>query len=72
MRAPTEVVIDRLVLSGVSEGQAPVILASFRRHMAHQLRHPTDRLPAATDEAERHGQLLADAVVRSIRRAELP
>lgn len=71
MTAPAEVVIDRLVLHGVREADAPAVVAAFRRHLAELLRDPGAGRRERGDlaETERHGRMLAAAVARSVRRA---
>jgi hypothetical protein len=66
MTAPAEVVIDRLVLGGVSGSDASAVVTAFRSHLVALLAGtpPTD---APADDAERHGRELAAAVARSIR-----
>jgi hypothetical protein len=69
MTAPAEVVIDRLVLGGVSAHDAPAVVTAFRSHLVVLLSGmPPAGEPA--DDAERHGRDLAAAVARSIRRAD--
>ena len=67
--APAEVIIDRLVLAGVSEHAAPALVAAFRNHLAALLSGPVLPLTPPADDAERYGRELAAAVARSLRRA---
>jgi hypothetical protein len=70
---PAEVVIDRLVLSGIAAQDAPAVVEAFRRHLARMLTGPSasadDVMATAGDSPERYGQQLAAAVARSILRA---
>ena len=67
--APAEVIIDRLVLTGVAEQDAPAVIAAFRSHLAALLSGPGLPPPPVASGAERHGRELAAAVARSLRRA---
>ncbi|MEV7731556.1 hypothetical protein AB0O75_05460 [Streptomyces sp. NPDC088921] len=82
MTAPIEVEIDRLVLHGVREPDAPAVLAAFRRNLAALLADParsiipvttetwtaTGQAPPAERDSERLGRDLAAAVARAVRR----
>ena len=78
MSAPREVVIDQLVLRGVSEPDAPHVIAAFRRHLADLLTSSAsahDELPRAQDPHSAHdgdidklGRDLALSVARAVQR----
>lgn len=82
MTAPIEVEIDRLVLHGVREPDAPAVLGAFRRHLAALLADPartvapitsetwtaTGQAAPAEPDSERLGRDLAAAVARAVRR----
>lgn len=77
--APVEVVVDRLILNGVQEGDASAVVAAFRRHLAAMLVDPATpgarvtrasgaragQPPQAESETERLGRELAAAVARA-------
>jgi hypothetical protein len=69
MTAPAEVIIDRLVLGGVSHDDAAAVVTAFRSHLAALLSSPVPPLTPPSDDAEQYGRELAAAVARSLRRA---
>ncbi len=69
MTAPLRIVIDRLVLHGVTDSDAHAVVAAFQRYLAEFVRNPSLRPPDESGtQNEKHGHLLAAAVARSVRR----
>ena len=75
MSAPTEIIIDTLVLRGVSEADAQAITESFARHlrvMSDGTLEPEEQPRPHMHGAEAHGYRLALSVARAIEQVRRP